>query len=441
MAALALMGESADAPKWAALARAHHHRANTLLSPDGYYYESLEYWIFSIPWLVHFYDAWEHSTGESLWELGPARQWTRYLAHAILPDGQRVFDFGDIWEGALTRDGKGEEYARVYPGGTLQSNFNLMYRVAARFHDPEAQAVADRLAAFGHSNLEEYWTLLWRDASLTPAPMTPHSPLPALRRFGSRATGAVRGRRTPPRSRSRPARPRATASASLLASAPEWRLSSGHAHPDGGSFIIWAGGRYLTGDTGYAGQSLARNHNTITVGGAGQGDEGDHDVWRNASYATLDEDAHHPRDRCRTGARPSTPTSRASTRPAAGLTSFVRQFTFEAPGTFTVRDQVTTATPTAIQWYLHGDQPIERVQGGFRFGGPGGATLLVTPRSPGNLSSAVAPTVLMAPGAPGSITQGRQDQRGYHLTFERPAGSTTPIEVTLVVSPIKDLRK
>ena len=40
--ALALMGESADAPKWAALARAHHHRAGQLLSPDGYYYEGIE---------------------------------------------------------------------------------------------------------------------------------------------------------------------------------------------------------------------------------------------------------------------------------------------------------------------------------------------------------------------------------------------------------------
>ena len=68
VAALALMGESADAPKWAALARAHHHRAGQLLSPDGYYYESMEYWIFSAPWLVHFLDAWEHATGESLWD-------------------------------------------------------------------------------------------------------------------------------------------------------------------------------------------------------------------------------------------------------------------------------------------------------------------------------------------------------------------------------------
>ena len=60
----------------------------------------MEYWIFSIPWLVHFYDAWEHATGESLWDAGPARNWKHYLAHTLMPDGQNVFDFGDIWEGS-----------------------------------------------------------------------------------------------------------------------------------------------------------------------------------------------------------------------------------------------------------------------------------------------------------------------------------------------------
>ena len=56
-----------------------------------------------------------------------------------------MFDFGDIWEGPLTRARRGAEYARVYPGGTLQSNFNALYRVAARLRDREAQAVADAL--------------------------------------------------------------------------------------------------------------------------------------------------------------------------------------------------------------------------------------------------------------------------------------------------------
>ena len=46
-----------------------------------------------------------------------------------------------------------------------------MYRVAARLKDPQAQAIAERYASFGHSNLEEYWTLLWRDPALKPAAM------------------------------------------------------------------------------------------------------------------------------------------------------------------------------------------------------------------------------------------------------------------------------
>jgi hypothetical protein len=83
--ALALMGESAQAERWAATAYAHHHRANQLLSPDGYYYEGIEYWIFSTPWLVHFADAWEHATGESVWSSGPT-QLEAYVAHVLLPD-------------------------------------------------------------------------------------------------------------------------------------------------------------------------------------------------------------------------------------------------------------------------------------------------------------------------------------------------------------------
>ena len=116
-----------------------------------------------------------------------------------------MFDFGDIWQGPLTRAKQGEDYAREYPTGTLKSNFNLLYRVAARFQDRQAQAVAARLAAFGHTNQEEWWTLLWRDPSLPAAPMSDIPLVPSLRRLGRRSSTARRGMPTPPRSRSRPA--------------------------------------------------------------------------------------------------------------------------------------------------------------------------------------------------------------------------------------------
>ena len=425
--ALALMGESKDAEKWAALARAHHHRSNQLLSPDGYYYEGVEYWIFSIPWLVHFYDAWEHATGESLWTLGPARNWKYYLAHSLLPDGQNVFDYGDIWEGPLTRAKGGKEFDRVYPGGTLQSNYNVMYRVAARLKDAEAQAVAERYAAFRHGNLEEYWTLLWRDETLHASPI---GKIPLTWHF--KDMGVVYSRTSWAADATafsfKAGPPEGHRAARLAASVPEWMLDSGHSHPDSGSFIIWANGRYLTGDTGYAGLPQALHHNTITVGGVGQGVEGQHDVWRKMAPAALD------------GIRITSVTERngavrieadvaAAYPDAAKLTRFDRTFTAER-GRFVVEDNVAVATALPVQWYFHSDVDIERVGDAFVLGGARGLRLTTKGTA---VRASVEPTILMAPGQPGSITKGTEERRGFHVKLEsepsRSVNLTTVLEL------------
>ena len=77
-------------------------------------------------------------------------------------------------------------------------------------------------------------------------------------------------------------------SLSLLQEFPDWRLSSGHAHPDANSFIIFANGKYLTGDTGYAGVPMTEHHNTLLIGGRGQAKEGaGHDAFAGVSYDRL----------------------------------------------------------------------------------------------------------------------------------------------------------
>ena len=430
LTALALMGESPNAEKWAVLARAHHHRAGQLLSPDGYYYEGLEYWIFSAPWLVHFLDAWEHATGESLWDRGQFRHWKYYLAHAVLPDGQTVFDFGDIWQGPLTRAKQGEDYAREYPTGALKSNFNVLYRVAARFQDPEAQAVAGRLAAFGHSNQEEWWTLFWRDASLAAAPM---SAIPLTHHFedsgvvyhrtswNTDAT-AVAFKAGPPEGH------RVT---TLVARVPEWRLSSGHAHPDAGSFIIWARGRYLTGDTGYAGQPQARHHNTITVGGQGQGDEGDHDVWQKMDPAALNTIRITSVQSSPAGLRVEADATGAYLA-SSGLVRFRRIFTVTGTDQFAVADAIETSSPKAIEWFLHADVPVEPQAGRYLMGG-GASPLEVTVEGPQGARLATEKTLLMAPGKPGSITAGSEEQRGYHLMLQTPPATAVVIRATMTL--------
>ena len=429
--ALALMGESKDAERWAALARAHHHRTGQLLSPDGHYYESMEYWIFSTPWLVHFLDAWEHSTGESLWDRDVFRNWKTYLAHTLLPDGQSVYDFGDIWEGPLTRAKKGGDYERAFPNGTLQSNFNLMYRVAARFKDAEAQAIAERYAGFGHSNLEEYWTLLWRDPALKPAPMTAFPLQHHFKDMGvyhyrtswGKDALAFAFKAGPPEGHR---------VSTLLPRIPEWSLDSGHAHPDAGSFIIWANGRYLTGDTGYAGLPTARNHNTVTFGGAGQGVEGNHDVWRGAPYAGFD--GIRIREVKTAGPRVTIEADLTAAYPKAdSLGAFTRTFTFDGSAGFTVSDRITLKEPTSIEWRLQSDTPFEVARPGVYRNGAGVALeALITDPKGAEVTRGVGK--LKVPGPPGSITTGPEEDRGYVLTAKTnaPAGETR-IEVSLKI--------
>ncbi|MBX7186425.1 MAG: heparinase II/III family protein [Vicinamibacteria bacterium] len=430
IAALALMGESKDAERWAALARAHHHRAGQLLSPDGYYYEGMEYWIFSTPWLVHFLDAWEHATGESLWDRDVFRNWKTLLAHALLPDGQNVFDFGDIWEGPLTRAKKGADYERAFPGGALQSNFNVMYRVAARFKDPEAQAIAERYAAFGHSNLEEYWTLLWRDAAIRPAPM---SAFPLQHHFKDMGVFYYRTswEKDALAFAFKAGPPEGHRTAALLGTLPEWSLDSGHAHPDAGSFIIYANGRYLTGDTGYAGLPTARNHNTVTFEGVGQGVEGDHDVWRGAPYAGFD--GIRIRDIEAASSKVTIVADLAAAYPkAGGLRSFTRTFAFDGAA-FRVSDHFTLASPASIEWRLQSDTPFEiETPGVFRNGV--GPAIRVSIDEPKQAEVTREIGKLKVPGPPGSITSGPEEDRGHVLTArtKAPAGDSR-IEATIRV--------
>jgi hypothetical protein len=430
VAALALMGESADAPKWAALARAHHHRAGQLLSPDGHFFEGMEYWVFSATWLVRFLDAWEHCTGENLWERGQFRNWKYYIAHVVLPDGQTVFDFGDIWQGPLTRAKQGDDYAREYPTGTLKSNYNVLYRVAARLKDPESQAVAERLKGFGHTNQEEWWTLLWRDEGIKPAAM---SSMPLAYHFED--SGYVFYRTSWEADATafafRAGPPEGHRVTRLLAKLPEWRLSSGHAHPDNGSFIIWARGRYLVGDTGYAGQPQARHHNTVVIGGIGQGDEGDHDVWRKADQRALDT-VRVASAQFAAGSAKIEADIAGAYGPLAGATRVHRTFTFTAPGTFAVSDVIETKDAKPVEWFLHADTPVETEGARYLFGVKP-AQLAVGITAPAGAKVTTGATTLMAPGRPGSITSGPQQQRGYELKVETAPATVTKIEATLSV--------
>jgi hypothetical protein len=116
---------------------------------------------------------------------------------------------------------------------------------------------------------------------------------------------------------------------------------------------------------------------------------------------------------------------------SAGLVRFHRTFTVTGADQFAVADTIETRTPKAIEWYLHADVPVETQAGRYLVGG-GPAPLAVTVDAPTGSRVTTEKTILMAPGKPGSITEGPQEQRGFHLMLQTAPSTAVTIRATLV---------
>jgi hypothetical protein len=425
--AYALMGETEEAKEWAALSRAIFDRVLATYSEDGYFYESMEYWIFSMPWIVHYMDAHYNATGENLYETTPGLKLShKYVAHSTLPGGEFNFDFGDIYAGNVTRSRKGNDYERERINGKFRTNYNILYNLATRYGNPEAQGVADWLKAKGQVNAEEFWTFIWFNESIKPAPIEnqekwhyfPDHEVVFWRSSWSDDATAFAFKAGPPEGH---------ATTAKLVKFPEWRLSSGHAHPDAGSFIIWANGKYLTGDSGYAGIPLTEHHNTLVFNGKGQAKEGlGHDAFAGVSYDRLDK--IRLRDVKMSAQKVSIIADvTAAYEPEVGVLEFVRKFEFTAPDGFVVADTVRVNTPQIITAFLHADNNITpNGKSVFEFE-PGGTSLLAEISKPKDFEAKIEENILTAPGRPGSVDKGEREKRGWRLAIstKKPVRETS----------------
>lgn len=432
--AYALMDETEEAQEWAATSRAIFDRVLATYSQDGYYYEGMEYWIFSMPWMAHYMDAHEHATGENLYETTPGfRSAHKYVAHATLPGGEFNFDFGDIYAGNVTRSRKGDDYQRERIGGKFRTNYNILYNLAARYQDGEAQGVADWLKRKGQVNAEEIWTFIWYNPQIKAMPIgqqarwhyfPDHDVAYWRSSWKDDATAFA----------FKSGAPEGHAANESLKLFPDWRLSSGHAHPDAGSFIIWANGKYLTGDSGYAGVPLTEHHNTLVFDGRGQAKEGKgHDAFANVPYERLNKirilDAKFSDEKVSIVADVA-----PAYEPEVGVKKFVRKFEFAAPNRFTVIDEVETAAPKIITSYLHADNSIVKSpNNSFLFEAPN-TNLLVKILPPLAVETKIEKNILTAPGRPGSVDKGEREERGVRLaisTREKVAKAKLVVEMTI----------
>src|SRR6266536_594095 len=421
--AYALYDEVDDAPQWASLARAIYDRVLATYSDDGYYYEGFEYWIFSTPWLVHYLDAHAHATGADLYERPGFQQMHEYVAHSMLPSGKYVFDFGDIFEGPLTRAGKGEEYPRTHPNGHFHTNYNLLYRIASRFRNSDAQGVAAWLAALNQVNAEDYWSLIWYDSSL---PATPMEKIPTWHYFRDHEVVYWRTNwnkdATAFAFKSGP--PEGHHTTELLKRFPDWHLSSGHAHPDANSFIIYANGQYLTGDSGYAGVPMSEHHNTVLVGGRGQAREGKgHDAFADMPYERMDK-IRIKQVKLDKGSAEVIGDAAAAYEPELGVKRFERHFVFADSKQFEIRDYLETAQPQIFTLLLHADETIQQAGKTQFVIKTQKANLSVNLLLPDNATTRIEPNYLVAAGPPGSVDQGERQKRGERLAITTGVAAT-----------------
>jgi hypothetical protein len=213
---------------------------------------------------------------------------------------------------------------------------------------------------------------------------------------------------------------------------PDWRLSSGHAHPDANSFIIFARGEYLMGDTGYAGLPLTEHHNTLLIGGKGQAKEGiGHDVFSGVAYERLNQiridEVKLEKDRVLVRGDATT-----AYELELGVRKFVRQFEYNSVDGFTIRDEVELARPAVVTSVLHADASF-RKEGNTSFSTTAGnVKLLIEVSEPKDLRSAIEANVVTAPGPPGAVDKGERQERGQKLLL-----STRPLTTTRFLINLK----
>jgi hypothetical protein len=428
VAAYAVWDEAPEAAQWAALARAIFTRVLEVASPDGYFYEGVEYWVFSMPWIVHALDAFAHAAGDDMYDQPGLRRAHLYIAHSITPNGQDVFDFGDVFEGPLTRARSGEEAARTHPNGKLHSNYNLLYRLAARFGNPEAQGVAAWMASLGHVCEEDYWSLAWLDPAMKAAPM---AALPPHHHFEDLGTVYWRTDWTPGATAFafRAGPPEGHHVAALHPRLPDWHLEDGHSHPDAGSFMLYGAGTYLTGPMGYAGIPTSQLSNTLLIDGQGQAKQGaGHDAFAGYPYERLDgiriTSAALTSDRADIAAELA-----GAYRPELGVERLERRFSY-ANGAWTVQDRMHASKPVVLTAQVHGDTAITQAED-RRFvvaGKP--ASLKVDVRTQG-VKAAIEPGVVIAAGPPGHVDRGPREQRGTVLRLSLPASQDAALVTSM----------
>ena len=210
--------------------------------------------------------------------------------------------------------------------------------------------------------------------------------------------------------------PQGHAASKRLGVLKDWTMNSGHTHPDIGAFWLYAKGTYLAGDTGYTAKKYTRDHNTLLVGGKGQGKDGTYHNDRGCPYemfdaarivaAELADDHVYARGEF------------GSVYPAdLGIHSLQRTILATKRWLLTI-DNLDAKAEQTLTWFCHTDEPFKADGRAYVSRKTGGA-LAIFPLVSGTKAEPEK-TMVAAGTGPG---QGTPAHRGHHLRITS-AGST-----------------
>lgn len=231
---------------------------------------------------------------------------------------------------------------------------SYLHKIAARYRDPMAQAIAkEHLAAGASAKSAALYSLLWYDPTVSDRRP---SNLPLAHHFPDKDIVAMRSDWKGDESilffKCGP-----HGGHKALQHYPQC-IAGGHMAPDAGTILFYAHGERLISDGGYA-KKYTAYRNTVLVNGIGQTGECDGtgdwfectDLRREKrGPSLLRVDLGKTADYVIGDAAPAY-------KPEAGLTRFLRHLIYLRPDTVVIVDELATAKPATFELWFHANTP------------------------------------------------------------------------------------
>ncbi|MEI6074509.1 MAG: DUF4962 domain-containing protein [Verrucomicrobiota bacterium] len=425
IAAMALLDEEPEAKSWAVFASNFVRRGLSVLSPDAWFFEGPSYWNFTMHYLVTAAAALKQTTGEDLFAQPPLNAVPTYLAHMVLPNPEFVFDFCD-WGPRVQRDGVSAQKGWDAPWHTLKTHLEMMTPSEIQWFHPTPlmenflNRVGPTVPNANKGNLLYMRQLIRFPTASQPMKNGPTNPpyhyFPDMDVLHWRSSWEQPDATALAFKAGPPAGHRVT---TLLPLYSNWKPGLGHAHPDAGTFTLFAKGVFLAnGDNGY-GRKDSFNCNTILVDGQGQGTGGTFfGCFAQRPYSDFDK-VHMENVWLDSSVAAGTAVFDSTYDPTLQVKTMRRDLILIEGRYLVVRDRVASDLPHQYRWLLHGDQKATNPEPNRFLMENGQARLAVQNLRPVG-SSKIEPTILDTELYDAARTRPRQ--HGFHIALESPAG-------------------